>query len=76
MSAEANLATVKGIDDSFGKGDVPAILDQLTRFAMKSKETGREATMGLMHYWHFRDGKVDHYRGTEATAATLEMLGR
>ena len=134
MSAEENLATVKGIYDSFGKGDVPAILDQLTddvdwaaeaasdaapwygmrkgkddvvgffeaiggavdvtefspdsfaanddevmvrlRFAMKSKETGREATMGLMHYWHFRDGKVDHYRGTEDTAATLEMLGR
>ncbi len=26
--------------------------------------------------WYFRDGKVDHYRGTEDTAATLEMLGK
>jgi uncharacterized protein len=134
MSAEDNLATVKLIYEAFGKGDVPAILDQLTDdvdwaaeassdavpwygmrtgkdevvgffeaigsavdvsefnprsftsndgevmvlidFAMKSKETGREASMGLMHYWHFRDGKVDHYRGTEDTAATLAMLGK
>ena len=43
---------------------------------MKSKETGREASMQIFHYWHFRDGKVDHYRGTEDTAATLEMLGK
>jgi len=50
MSAEDNLATVKGIYESFGKGDVPAR--------------------------HFRDGRVDHYRGTEDTAATVAMLGR
>jgi ketosteroid isomerase-like protein len=48
----------------------------LLQFGMKSKETGREASMGLMHYWHFRAGKVDHYRGTEDTAATLAMLGK
>ena len=134
MSAEDNLATVKGIYEAFGKGDAPSILDQLTDdvdwaaeassdavpwygmrkgkdevvgffeaiggavdvsefnprsftsnddevmvlidFAMKSKETGREASMQIFHYWHFRDGKVDHYRGTEDTAATLEMLGK
>jgi uncharacterized protein len=29
MSAEDNLATVKGIYEAFGKGDVEAILDQL-----------------------------------------------
>lgn len=30
MGADDNLATVKGIYDSFGSGDVQAILDQLT----------------------------------------------
>jgi hypothetical protein len=30
MSAENNIATVHGIYEAFGKGDVPAILDQLT----------------------------------------------
>jgi hypothetical protein len=48
----------------------------LIDFTMKSKETGREAAMQIFHYWHFRDGKVDHYRGTEDTAATVEMLGK
>jgi len=132
MSAEDNIATVRGIYEAFGKGDVPAILEQLTDdvdwaaetssdaapwygmrkgkdevvgffqaiggtvdvsvfnpksfasnddevmvlidFTMKSKETGREAAMQIFHYWHFRDGKVDHYRGTEDTAATVAML--
>ncbi len=60
--------------DSFTSNDDEVMV--LLRFGMKSKETGREAKMGLMHYWHFRDGKVDHYRGTEDTAATLEMLGK
>jgi ketosteroid isomerase-like protein len=134
MNAEGNLNTVKRIYESFGTGDVPAILDQLTddvdwcvvagsdvapwygqrtgkdevrsffealsdvvdvlgfsldafavsedevmvllnSFSMKSKQTGREASMTLMHYWHLRDGKVDRYRGTEDTAQTLDMLG-
>ena len=43
-------------------------------FAVKSKSTGREAKMNLHHYWHFRDGKVDRYRGSEDTAQTAAIL--
>ncbi len=132
MGADQNLATVKGIYESFGAGDVQAILDQLTDdvdwaavadgdaapwygqrkgkdevagffealgdtvdvvefepesfaandnevmvklgFSMKSKQSGRELTTTLMHYWRLRDGKVDMYRGTEDTAETARIL--
>ncbi len=132
MGAEDNLATVKGIYQAFGAGDVQAILDQLTddvdwaadaasdaapwwgqrtgkdqvpgffqaigetvdvtefepigfaanddevmvflRFGSRSKATGREASMNIHHYWHFRDGKVDKYRGSEDTAQTASIL--
>jgi ketosteroid isomerase-like protein len=47
----------------------------LLRFASKSKQTGRESSMNIHHYWHFRDGKVDRYRGSEDTAQTAVMLG-
>ena len=87
MSAEDNLATVQGIYEAFGKGDVPAILDQLTDDVDWAAEAssdavpwygmrkGKDEVVGFF-YWHFRDGKVDHYRGTEDTAATLAMLGK
>ncbi len=58
---------------SFTSNDAEVMV--LIDFTMKSKETGREASMQIFHYWHFRDGKVDDYRGTEDTAATLAMLG-
>jgi ketosteroid isomerase-like protein len=50
--------------------DVMAVV----RFAIKSKATGKSATMDLHHWWRFRDGKVCFYRGTEDTAATREIL--
>ena len=31
--------------------------------------------MHLHHYFHFRDGKVAYYRGSEDTAQTVEALG-
>lgn len=46
----------------------------LIRFATRSRASGKQATMHLHHYWRFRDGKVEYYRGsedTELTAATL-----
>jgi hypothetical protein len=30
--------------------------------------------MNLHHYWRFRDGKVEYYRGSEDTAQTVAAL--
>ncbi len=46
----------------------------LIRFGIKARETGREATMNLHHYWRLRDGKVEYYRGSEDTAQTAVTL--
>ena len=48
----------------------------LIRFTARSRETGSEATMNLHHYWRFRDGRIEYYRGSEDTALTAAMLGR
>ena len=45
------------------------------RFGYTAKATGRSASMELHHWWHFDDGKVARYRGTEDTALTFEVLG-
>jgi uncharacterized protein len=47
----------------------------MVRFRMRSDETGKEAAMNLHHYFRFRDGKVEYYRGSEDTAQTLQTLG-
>ena len=54
-------------------GDGDTVLT-VVRFGVKAKETGREATMLLHHYWKFRDGKIAYYRGTEDTAQTVNAL--
>jgi hypothetical protein len=36
---------------------------------------GEPATMHLHHYFRFRDGKIDYYRGAEDTALTAQTLG-
>jgi uncharacterized protein len=46
----------------------------LIRFRVTARATGKEAAMNLLHYWRFRDGKVEHYRGTEDTAQTAAVL--
>ena len=47
----------------------------LIRFGFRSPVTGSEGTTNLHHYWRFRDGKVECYRGSEDTALTAEVLG-
>jgi uncharacterized protein len=47
----------------------------LVRYRGKAKQTGREAAMNLHHYWRFRDGKVEYYRGSEDTVQVAAMLG-
>ena len=45
------------------------------RFAFSPKGGGEPASMNLHHYFRFRDGKVDHYRGSEDTALMAQVLG-
>ena len=51
-------------------GDVFTIV----RFRVKSRATGRVASMRLHHYFKFRDGKIAYYCGTEDTALTVAIL--
>ncbi|MEV5968158.1 nuclear transport factor 2 family protein [Kribbella sp. NPDC051952] len=44
------------------------------RFAMTSTQTGRSGVMNLHHWWRFREAKIYHYRGTEDTAQTAQLL--
>ena len=46
----------------------------LIRFSFTVKATGNKAAMNLHHYWRFRDGKIEHYRGSEDTAQTASAL--
>jgi len=54
-----------------GDGD-----DVLTvvRYRAKARSTGKVADMALHHHWHFRDGKIAHYRGAEDTLQTLRTF--
>jgi ketosteroid isomerase-like protein len=47
----------------------------VVRFRARSRATGKVAEMQLHHWFHFRDGKIDYYRGTEDTAITAATLG-
>jgi ketosteroid isomerase-like protein len=44
------------------------------RFRVTVRATGKDAAMNLHHYWRFRDGKVEYYRGSEDTAQTVAAL--
>jgi ketosteroid isomerase-like protein len=46
----------------------------LVRFGFKSRTTGKDAAMNLHHYFRFRDGKVEFYRGSEDTAHMATAL--
>ena len=50
-------------------GQVP-----LLRFGSRNIATGKEAAMNLHHYWRFRDGKVEYYRGSEDTQLTASTI--
>jgi ketosteroid isomerase-like protein len=47
----------------------------VVRIRVRSRATGKVATMQLHHWFHFREGKIDYYRGTEDTAITAATLG-
>jgi len=54
-----------------GEGDTVLTV---VRFGVKAKESGREATMLLHHYWKFRDGKACYVRSSEDTAQVTAAL--
>ena len=46
----------------------------LVRWTYRSLATGRQASMTMHHYWRIRDGKIDHFRGSEDTQQTAWVL--
>jgi hypothetical protein len=48
----------------------------LVRWTFRSITTGREASMTMHHYWRVRDGKIEHFRGSEDTEQTALTLTR
>ena len=44
------------------------------RYGSRNTTTGKEASMHLHHYWRFRDGKVEYYRGSEDTQLTASTF--
>lgn len=51
-------------------GDVLTVV----RFALRSRDTGRKATMHLHHYFRFTNEKISYYRGSEDTAITASLF--
>jgi ketosteroid isomerase-like protein len=46
----------------------------VVRCRATARATGRTIDQNLHHYFRFRDGKVDFYRGTEDTVQTVAAL--
>jgi uncharacterized protein len=46
----------------------------LVRWTFRSIITGQQASMTMHHYWRIRDGKIDHFRGSEDTQQTALVL--
>jgi uncharacterized protein len=59
---------------AFGTSDNDEVF-AFIRYEFTASTTGREAKMNLHHYWRFRDGKVEFFRGSEDTAQLKDVLG-
>jgi ketosteroid isomerase-like protein len=46
----------------------------LVRWTFRSAITGRQASMAMHHYLRIRDGKIEHFRGSEDTVQTALVL--
>ena len=46
----------------------------VVRFRTRSRATGKVADMQLHHWFHFRDGKIAYYRGSEDTAIAVATV--
>lgn len=57
---------------SFAANDTDVMV--VVRFGVRSRTSGKSATMNLHHWWRFRDGKIAQYRGSEDTALTERTM--
>jgi ketosteroid isomerase-like protein len=57
---------------AFASNDTDVMV--VVRFGMKVLATGKSGEMDLHHWFRFRDGKIERYRGTEDTALTAALL--
>jgi ketosteroid isomerase-like protein len=46
----------------------------MVRFRARPRATGKSVSMNLHHYFRFRDGKIEYYRGAEDSAQTEAAL--
>ena len=75
----ADLDSVAGGKDSsfvpkaFGTSDDDEVF-VFIRYEFTASTTGKKAAMNLHHYWRFRDGKVEFFRGSEDTAQLKTVL--
>jgi SnoaL-like domain len=84
MGTTDNINTIKTIYEAFGRGDVDAILANVTDDVDWSNEAAnselapwygpRKGKDEVARYWRFRDGKVEYYRGAEDTALMAATL--
>ena len=58
---------------AFGSNDDGDVFSTV-RFAARSRDTGKLATMQLHHWFRFSNGRIAYYRGTEDTAITAAAL--
>jgi ketosteroid isomerase-like protein len=75
----ADFGSTMAVEDftplSFAANDEDDV-HTVVRFSAKSLETGKVATMHIHHWFHFRDGKIAYYRGSEDTVLTVDALKR
>ena len=57
---------------SFAAGDDDVHL--LVRWTLRSVTTSQQASMTMHHYRRIRDGKIEHFRGSEDTEQTARIL--
>jgi ketosteroid isomerase-like protein len=75
----ADLDSVAGGKDAkftplaFGTSDNEVF--SFIRYEFTASTTGNRVAMNLHHYWRFRDGKVEFFRGSEDTAQLKTALG-
>ena len=67
-----NIEVTRFEAKSFAANDDEVMV--LLRFGATANSTGRSYEMNLHHYWHFTDGKVDTFRGSEDTEQTAKAL--
>ena len=60
---------------AFGTNDDGDVFT-IVRYAARSRETGKTASMQLHHWFRFTNGKISYSRGSEDTASVVEAFTR